>query len=564
MAAYYPTLFAEFCRLDDIKLVKYLEQCRDIPWTDLFVPGSTRGMYYRPVVILSYLFDALLFGVDSFVMHLHNVALHAANALLVFAIAHTAARALKKQPGWIPLVSAILFGLHPICTESVNWVSGRTDVLASFFILLSCFLLLRFRLTQYRAYLYAAFLSFFLGTLAKEVVLAFLPCFIWLILVRLDPEQQPVDRKWGRTAIWGALVGMGAVALFFLLRKLAFTSNAWNIKTTLLVLFNTPDHAWMLIMTAFGFYIKKLFVPVPLNLAIYEVNALYEIAAYPLLAACLYIAWRRTLLSVFFISGIVLFFPAFIIVMNQVAWMPYAERYLYLPAAFVTIATVSYLGEHLEFPSRSFQYATVACLIGLAAYATVQRNVTWQTNFSIISDTVRKSPDSVDMQLVLAQMYVTREDYSSARRHIAAARNVPGLGYDERADMLEAYILEKEGNVAGAIELCETIFTKSKQTSVPALEGLIELYKSQSDRVIGDRKQLVGKILASRKQLYRLTKRQAVLYDIATDALRAGDRRQARRFFQLAVWNIPASNDTHKLALRRLRNLDDSGESKRG
>jgi tetratricopeptide (TPR) repeat protein len=506
--------------------------------------------------MLSYLSDSFLFGIDSFAMHLHNVVLHAANAVLVFAIAHNAALARNKRPGWIPLVSALLFGLHPICTESVNWISGRTDVLAGLYILLSCFLLLRFRLTHHRAYLYAAFLAFFLGTLAKEVVLAFFPCFIWLILIRLTPAQQPGDKQWRRTALWGALAGIGAVLLFFLMRKLAFTSNSWMINTSLLVLFNTPGHAAMLIMTAFGFYLKKLFIPVPLNLAIYEVNALYEIAAYPLLAACLYVAWRRTLLSVFFIGGILLFSPAFIIVLNQISWMPYAERYLYIPAAFVTIATIGYLGEHLEFPSRRFQVITVTCLIGLAAFATIQRNFVWQTNFSIVSDTVRKSPYSADMQLVLAQMYTERKDYLRARQHIADAREVPGLEYDQRADLLEAYILEKQGDVAGAIAVCEAVFTRSKKTSIPATEGLIGLYTSQFDKGAGDRKVLAGKILQFRKQLYRLTKRQEVLYDIAKDALRAGDPAQARRFFQLTVWNLPNNNDKHKLAQRQLRKLD--------
>jgi hypothetical protein len=37
----------------------------------------------------------------------------------------------------ISLLASILFALHPIHTESVAWISGRTDVLMTFFFLLA-------------------------------------------------------------------------------------------------------------------------------------------------------------------------------------------------------------------------------------------------------------------------------------------------------------------------------------------------------------------------------------------------------------------------------------------
>jgi hypothetical protein len=37
----------------------------------------------------------------------------------------------------ISLLAGLLFALHPVHTESVAWISGRTDLLATFFFLLA-------------------------------------------------------------------------------------------------------------------------------------------------------------------------------------------------------------------------------------------------------------------------------------------------------------------------------------------------------------------------------------------------------------------------------------------
>src|SRR5690242_10177233 len=74
-------------------------------------------------------------------MHLENVLFHLLNVLLLFAVARRYAPEQEGRPPLLALTAALLFALHPINAEAVNWISGRSDLIACFFVLLSAFLL---------------------------------------------------------------------------------------------------------------------------------------------------------------------------------------------------------------------------------------------------------------------------------------------------------------------------------------------------------------------------------------------------------------------------------------
>jgi len=82
--------------------------------------------FFRPLVTLSFRLDFLAGGGSPFAFHLTNVVLHATVAVLVFAWMR------RLRAGLLASAAATaLWALHPRLTESVTWVSGRTDVLAA-------------------------------------------------------------------------------------------------------------------------------------------------------------------------------------------------------------------------------------------------------------------------------------------------------------------------------------------------------------------------------------------------------------------------------------------------
>jgi tetratricopeptide (TPR) repeat protein len=91
----------------------------------------------RPVLKLSYAVNhASGLGVAGF--HALNVAIHAANAALALLLVRRLEERLAGQgpPGAaVPGVAALLFALHPVQTEAVTYVSGRSASLAGAFAL---------------------------------------------------------------------------------------------------------------------------------------------------------------------------------------------------------------------------------------------------------------------------------------------------------------------------------------------------------------------------------------------------------------------------------------------
>jgi Tfp pilus assembly protein PilF len=129
LAAYRPALKAGFVWNDDTYVTENptLDGLRGLRliWTD----AKANEQYY-PMVFTSYWIEKRLWGLSPLGYHLVNVLLHAANALLLWALL---ARLGLPGAGW----AAALFALHPMCVESVAWVTERKNTLSVFLSLLA-------------------------------------------------------------------------------------------------------------------------------------------------------------------------------------------------------------------------------------------------------------------------------------------------------------------------------------------------------------------------------------------------------------------------------------------
>jgi tetratricopeptide (TPR) repeat protein len=91
--------------------------------------ADVRTTYYRPLVLVSFRVDVLLGGTGT-EFHFTNLLVHvAACALLAFVAARAGAS------GGAAVLGALAWGVAPRLTESVAWISGRTDVFAGALVL---------------------------------------------------------------------------------------------------------------------------------------------------------------------------------------------------------------------------------------------------------------------------------------------------------------------------------------------------------------------------------------------------------------------------------------------
>jgi hypothetical protein len=321
----------------------------------------------------------------------------------------------------------MLFALHPINTEAVNWIAGRTDLLAATFVFLSCYAL--FESVERRSFFFAGMsaLTLLAGALCKETALFFIPAATFLLFYR---EGQP-RLVWRFRWILPALYGM-AVACYFFLRWGAFQSDRGLGHATKLVLqaFGTTlptgsavtsdvvlPFPWLAAVTAAfkasGFYAVKLFQPLPLNFAIHQVDDLYLIPGIVLIVGLLLIVLQRNLTGWLFLASASIAISALMVLFTGLAWTPIAERYMYVPCGFFVVGLVYAAGPSLEHANlKKVTPVLVFFLLGVAGWATSVRNIVWQDNLTLYQDAVRQSPDFAPArnQLALALKAHNRDD----------------------------------------------------------------------------------------------------------------------------------------------------------
>ena len=142
-------------------------------WTD---PRATQQYY--PLLHSAFWVEHRLWGDATLGYHLANVLLHATAACLVVLVLRR-----LKVPG--AELAGLIFAVHPVCVESVAWISEQKNTLSLVFYLLAALTYLRFDADREqpkaaRAYFLASLL-FVLALLTKTVT-ATLPAAILVIL----------------------------------------------------------------------------------------------------------------------------------------------------------------------------------------------------------------------------------------------------------------------------------------------------------------------------------------------------------------------------------------------
>lgn len=101
-----------------------------------FEVGATQQYY--PVLHSAFWVEHRLWGDATLGYHLLNVLLHATAAWLFVVIL----RRLGVPGAWL---AGFIFALHPVCVESVAWISEQKNTLSAVFYLLSALTYLRWR-----------------------------------------------------------------------------------------------------------------------------------------------------------------------------------------------------------------------------------------------------------------------------------------------------------------------------------------------------------------------------------------------------------------------------------
>ena len=130
LIAWHPALSGTFHYDDEHSVVaNYHIRTLDSPWRFLLDRGQFSVDHdktmHRPLVVLSLALDYALSGSSPVAYMATNLAAHIGTALAVWWLAGL----LGASPTGA-LLAGVLFAVHPVCSEPVNYVSARSESMA--------------------------------------------------------------------------------------------------------------------------------------------------------------------------------------------------------------------------------------------------------------------------------------------------------------------------------------------------------------------------------------------------------------------------------------------------
>lgn len=544
LVLFYPTVRAPLNPMDDRAIVQWLLTTEGQGVSGLF--AHSMGNYYRPVLLVTYYFDMAFWGADPSVMHLENLLLHVTNVLLLFGCARIVCKRLLLQGDWLPFLAALLFAIHPVNTEAVNWIAGRSDLLACFFVQLSALLLLLGIFKNRPLYAYLSILPLVPGFFSKETAVFFGPAALVIILsdngLYRPAKSRFTERIKHRLPF---LVPYLAIPILYLvLRGRALFSGDAGFS---LVRNFLSDRNVDLMASAktsligLGFYGKKLIFPWPLNFTIFQVPDYYSWVGILVLAIGVYCVCRGDLLGGLGLASFCLVISAIIAMLLRPGWTPVAERYLYIPSTFFCVSAVlagHWLLSRVTFPR--LVPLIVALFFSSTALATIDRTLIWQDNISLFQDAVRKSPDFPFARSVLADLLLEAGRVEEGKAMIWENTAPEGLRNADFLDLKRAQLLFIEGKDEESRAMIIEKRRRNGQLFHTFQKLLAKVDNSLLEKRSGlQRQEIYKENIAVYLELFQAYQDPFYYYQLGKMYMQAQDRENAARYFLLASEGAP-------------------------
>jgi len=534
VAVYFQSIGNPFSRFDDPFIIEFYGTNSTLSFLDLITPGN--GFYYRPLVSLSYWLDFHLWGLDPTFMHLENIVVHLVNVFLVFLIASRLPASSEIKS--LPYFCALLFGLHPINSESVNWIAGRTDVFAGMFVLLAVYCLIRAIQLQSTRLTILAFVVAFLGMLTKETAIMFIPVALLVAIYwPVMPQDVSSYRSWRTRFLLFPIVI--STCLISILLILVYVKRAGDNAVSMI--FEGGTNTLIRIFEAFGFYAKKIFLPLPLNVAIREVDPSYAIVGFIILCLVVVIIRRPDIPGIFIFSAVLFTIPSLFVAAKPIAWTPFGERYLYIPSAFAAIGCLELFYRSLaRWNAVKWFVPVVVTICVIASIATFHRGTLWGNNLLLLEDIVAKSPNFGVARNEYGALLIQNGRYEEAKnqfRIAAEQTNQDSVDRIIRFNLIGAKIHGKPLSDARRILLSEIGSMKSAD-----VELLKMLYTCDESILGGEisfklKQKIVAEMMEMNEILYLKTNEAHYLYRSGQLAILVGNRQEAADNFRKAYEN---------------------------
>lgn len=476
-----------------------LEKWREIFSSAFFVSEN----YYRPLATLSFSLERALWDASPGPMHLTNVLIHFLNCLMLYFSARTLIRInTTEQTEHVSQLGAIIatvfFAAHPANIESVAWISGRFDLLFSFFMLALITAEICLRDTLIKFLLVATL--YLLAALCKEMAagaILFMP-LLHIVMRRFSWPRDKNLRQFiadNRSPIlfYSALLLGGTIYLYLRYKALGYLlavpgdySSIWG---------TTWQHALLSAKSAFLYTVSSLFDFIfssPIHKEEFpllpddRIAILGGIACIAIFVTCIVMAIKYNrlwlLLPAFYGALVpVLHFSPLPVYENIIH-----ERFLYFPLTFFcTFFGYAIAGCFFSLHIRKRVKAAIGLFVSSIVLASIYYSILtinfWRDNNSLWHWAYQRAPNSTQALVNLSGFYSAAGNCDKAIElaEKSMALDPDSLGTHTIASCLIETAPEK------SIQYIKEILSKPKQLSkltlVSLLNTLALAYKSNNE-----------------------------------------------------------------------------------
>ncbi len=425
---------------------------------------------YHPLTILFLTLEHKFFGADMMGYHAISLLLHLANTSLVFFFIYYL---LGKKNVMIPLITALLFGVHPMHVESVAWASELKDVLYSLFFLASliCYVLYMQNGKQLE-YLGYAFVLYLVSLFSKGQAVTLPLCF--LLIDYLFKRKLSVAMITEKIPFFILSVIFGIVAI-----KAQGGAIVYNYSDRL--------HALLFGLYALCMYLLKFIWPVNLS-GLYPYPTTPErlvpfmVYAAPVIilivAGTVYVLFRRNRFAIF---GLLFFVANIITVLKfiPVADAIIADRYSYISYIGLFFVLGYGFNKLITNPAykpnrKTIEYGGIAVIL-LLTTMTWARTRVWKDSFTFWGDAVKKDSGYWRGYYCMGQESFEKGDYPSAITYFTEGiendKYCPPTVYMWRG----LTYLDKTHNIDAAIADFKKVLDFGNKVDPSQLDGRLDL-----------------------------------------------------------------------------------------
>ncbi|MFC1753861.1 tetratricopeptide repeat protein [Thermoproteota archaeon] len=431
--------------------------------------------FYRPIQILTYMWDYFIWKLNPIGYHITNIMLHLLTVMLVLILLRQLG--LSRAASFI---TSALFAVHPINIEAVTYISGRGDLLYLLFCLASFSVFLmgvkkcvykknnssavsktqNIVLVNRWSALIISLAFYFLALLSKENAVT-LPLIIGLYILLFKNRIQIKPALFGLAGLISLMTGFTAIRLTGVFTSVSTTLSHIASADLMQRIFTLPYIIWT--------YFRLLLIPYPLHMEYHYVASSilnpYLILGMPLLIGAGWVVLRYVKPvgyvkpANYVLFGFGWFFIALGPVYNVLVVLASTVREHWASFPGLGILLIAGLliekGYH-QLKSKKLLKILFICLVILYIFglciSTIIRNIDWQDPMRLYTHDAMLEPRSVLLYNNIGVIHFRNKDYEKAKQAFQQSIDVsPGTGYATAYNNL-GVILENQGDITNAVK----------------------------------------------------------------------------------------------------------------